>query len=244
MVRVAGLRGQVRAGITTPSEDGLSPPEQLAKLRERVSLLAAEQQRRWRELRKQACKLLGLPSSIRRISTRRKRNGCVSISLTHIFPVLTPLAIDPAHPFPFIPNFGFTIALELHGPTDHKNRKALIRMPAKIERFIRLPEEFCEKGQRFVALETVIGMFTQSLFPGYQVRGHGLFRIIRDSDLEVEEEAEDLALLFESALKRRRRGSVIRAEFDSLMPRSCADLLPRNWMSPARKFLFWMECLL
>jgi len=217
MVRVAGLRGQLRAGIMTPSEDGLSPPEQLAKLRERVSLLAAEQQRRWRELRKEL-QAVGItlldPPDLNKAETEWLRQHF----LTHIFPVLTPLAIDPAHPFPFIPNFGFTIALELHGPTDHKNRKALIRMPAKIERFIRLPEEFCEKGQRFVALETVIGMFTQSLFPGYQVRGHGLFRIIRDSDLEVEEEAEDLVLLFESALKRRRRGSVIRAEFDSLMP--------------------------
>jgi len=217
MVRVAGLRGQVRAGIATPSEDGLSPPEQLAKLRERVSLLAAEQQRRWRELRRelQGAGITILdPPDLGKAEMEWLRQHF----LTHIFPVLTPLAIDPAHPFPFIPNFGFTIALELHGSNDHKNRKALIRMPAKIERFIRLPDEFCEKGQRFVALETVIGMFTQSLFPGYQVRGHGLFRIVRDSDLEVEEEAEDLVRLFESALKRRRRGSVIRVEFDSLMP--------------------------
>jgi polyphosphate kinase len=217
MVRVAGLRGQLRAGIAMPSEDGLSPPEQLVKIRERVSLLAAEQQRRWRELRKElqdAGIIILDPPDLDKAETE----WLCQHFLTHIFPVLTPLAIDPAHPFPFIPNFGFTIALELLGPSDHKNRKALIRLPAKIERFIRLPEEFCEKGQRFVALETAIGMFTQSLFPGYKVRGHGLFRIIRDSDLEVEEEAEDLVLLFESALKRRRRGSVIRVEFDSLMP--------------------------
>ncbi|TPV98915.1 MAG: Polyphosphate kinase [Beijerinckiaceae bacterium] len=217
MVRVAGLRGQLRAGIAMPSEDGLSPPEQLVKIRERVSLLAAEQQRRWRELRKElqdAGIIILDPPDLDKAETE----WLCQHFLTHIFPVLTPLAVDPAHPFPFIPNFGFTIALELLGPSDHKNRKALIRLPAKIERFIRLPEEFCEKGQRFVALETAIGMFTQSLFPGYKVRGHGLFRIIRDSDLEVEEEAEDLVLLFESALKRRRRGSVIRVEFDSLMP--------------------------
>ncbi|WGJ16578.1 RNA degradosome polyphosphate kinase [Methylocapsa sp. D3K7] len=217
MVRVAGLRGQLRAGIATPSEDGLSPPEQLAKLRERVSLLAAEQQRRWRELRKElhdvGISLLDPPDLTKdEIAWLREHFQ------THIFPVLTPLAVDPAHPFPFIPNFGFTIALELFGPSDQKTRKALIRLPAKIERFIRLPDELGEKGQRFVALETVIGMFTQSLFPGYHVRGHGLFRIIRDSDLEVEEEAEDLVRLFETALKRRRRGSVIRAEFDSLIP--------------------------
>lgn len=217
MVRVAGLRGQLRAGIAAPSEDGLSPPEQLVRIRERVALLAAEQQRRWRELRKdlrEAGIVLLDPPDLGKAEVEWLRQHFFS----HIFPVLTPLAVDPAHPFPFIPNFGFTIALELQAPGDQKNRKALIRMPAKIQRFIRLPDEFGGKTQRFVALEIVIGMFTQGLFPGYQVRGHGLFRIVRDSDLEVEEEAEDLVLLFESALKRRRRGSVIRVEFDSLMP--------------------------
>ncbi|QBR72841.1 RNA degradosome polyphosphate kinase [Beijerinckiaceae bacterium] len=217
MVRVAGLRGQLRADIATPSEDGMSPPEQLIKIRERVSLLAAEQQRRWRELRRElesAGIMIVDPPDL----TKPEVDWLRQHFMTHVFPVLTPLAVDPAHPFPFIPNFGFTIALELLGPSDQKNLKALIRLPAKIERFIRLPDELAEKGQRFVALETAIGMFTQTLFPGYQVRGHGLFRVIRDSDLEVEEEAEDLVRLFESALKRRRRGSVIRLEFDSLMP--------------------------
>ncbi len=139
MVRVAGLRGQMRAGIPTPSEDGLSPPEQLAKIRERVSLLAAEQQRRWRELREE---LKGAGITLARTAgPHQGRNGLACQHfLTHVFPVLTPLAVDPAHPFPFIPNFGFTIALELVGPSDHKNRKALIRLPAKIERFIRLPD--------------------------------------------------------------------------------------------------------
>ncbi|MGH6845187.1 MAG: RNA degradosome polyphosphate kinase, partial [Methylocella sp.] len=176
MVRVAGLRGQMRAGIAAPSEDGLSPSEQLGKIRERVSLLAAEQQRRWRELRKElhgAGITLVDPPDLNKAETDWLRQHF----LTHVFPFLTPLAVDPAHPFPFIPNFGFTIALEMLGPSDHKNRKALIRLPAKIERFIRLPDEPGEKGQRFVALETTIGIFTQSLFPGYHVRGHGLFRV-------------------------------------------------------------------
>ncbi len=227
MVRVAGLRGQARSGLTALSQDGLTPAEQLVRIKEGVMALTAEQMRRWRELRSEI-EEVGIVIVEPGDLSRADRDWLEDHFLTRIFPVLTPLAVDPAHPFPFIPNLGFTLALELIRPGDRKTLQALVRLPQKIERFVRLPGPPAGPHQgreRFMLLETLVVMHAQRLFPGYNVRGQGLFRVIRDSDLEVEEEAEDLVRLFETALKRRRRGSVIRLEFASDMPVSLRELV-------------------
>ncbi|HZP09292.1 RNA degradosome polyphosphate kinase [Methyloceanibacter sp.] len=221
MVRVAGLRGQVVSGIETPSEDGLAPAEQLDRINRSVAELTAEQQECWVTL----VSLLadaGIHVLHADQLTEDERGWLEDHFLNHIFPVLTPIAVDPAHPFPFIPNFGFTLGLELVREGSLRAMHALMPIPPQLTRFIRLPG----KGDgsdgkepiRFIRLETVVGIFVSRLFPGYRVRSQGSFRVLRDSDIEVQEEAEDLVRLFESALKRRRRGSVIRLEIEATMP--------------------------
>ncbi|MFC4625349.1 RNA degradosome polyphosphate kinase [Daeguia caeni] len=216
MVRVAGLAGQVRAGVAMRSADGRTPQEQLEFVLEEVERLQAEQQDRLRALRKE---LEQENIEIVRPSSLSKAEKCwlENHFLDTIFPVLTPLSIDPAHPFPFIPNLGFTIGLQLVRRLDNHPMTALLRIPTALKRFIQLPNEQ-SNIYRFITIEDAVSLFIGRLFPGYEVRGAGTFRIIRDSDIEVEEEAEDLVRLFETALKRRRRGQVIRIEFDRDMP--------------------------
>ena len=222
MVRVAGLRGQVLAGVETTSQDGLTPSEQLDRIGEYADELSAEQQELWVELRNELSQN-GIHVVEPEHLTEHERDWLDDRFLTQIFPVLTPIAIDPAHPFPFIPTQGFTLGLELLPEGQEETMYALMPIPSQLDRFMRLPEKKSKRGDekpdiRFIRLETVVALFVNHLFPGCRVQGQGAFRLLRDSDIEIQEEAEDLARLFESALKRRRRGSVIRLEIESSMP--------------------------
>ncbi|MBU2962973.1 RNA degradosome polyphosphate kinase [Citreicella sp. C3M06] len=206
-VRVAGLRELAHAGNTNPAADGLSPAQQLVKINEIARALMMHQQKVLHQLEAELAEQ-GIDIVRLHELTDADRAHLEEQFLTQVFPVLSPLAIDPAHPFPFIANMGFCLAIQLERKRDRRVRSALLPIPHQIDRFMRLPSD---DGQfRFIYLEDVLLLHIESLFPGYRVKEHFGFRVLRDSDLEVEEEAEDLVREFEVALKRRRRGEVVR----------------------------------
>ena len=209
MVRVAGLKGQVASRVRGVNPDRLTPAQQLNAIAAKVNELAADQHRCLEtllaEMAEKGIHLVG-PDDL----SDADRKWLATMFRQNIFPILSPIAVDPAHPFPFIPNLGFGLVMELEGDADTENMIALVILPAQLNRFIRLPG----KRIRFIALEKVVLMFLYLLFPSFNVVSSGTYRVLRDSEMEIDEEAEDLVRTFESALKRRRRGSVVRLTVD------------------------------
>ncbi len=221
-VRVAGLRALERNGNATLSEDGRSPREQLLLINEDARRLLQTQQNVYNKLKKEM-EGSGICLLTRSKLSARDLKFLEDHFLNKVFPVLSPLAIDPAHPFPFIPNTGFSLALQLERVTDNRELQALLPIPQQIARFVALPGKPGEN--RFLPLEELLLLHLDMLFPGYTDRGHCIFRVLRDSDLEVEDEAEDLVREFETALKRRRRGEVIRLKMSAGAPEDMRALI-------------------
>ena len=220
MVRVAGLVDMLPNRSTMLSDDGLTPGGQLAAIRERASALMAEQQRVWGTLQGEL-REAGIAVLAGNELSDDERLWLETYFVDQVFPILTPLAVDPAHPFPFLPNGGFSAIFKLQRRDDKRPLMALLPLPPQVDRFVRLPGP----AIRFLPLEELIAIFLPRLFPGYGVSERGFFRLIRDSDVEINEESEDLVLLYESALKRRRRGDLISISLDADMPGELRDFL-------------------
>ena len=236
MVRVAGLRGQQREGVRVLSQDGLTPIQQLRRVNAEANRLMTDQQRVWRELRGELA-AQGLRLLEARDATATDRAAAETIFSASILPVLTPLAIDPAHPFPFIPNLGFALALKLRRRADNREVYALLPVPHQVARYWELPPAGNGRRKtqrRFLALETFLILFLDKLFPGCKLEGSGLFRLIRDSDVEIEEEAEDLVREFEARLKRRRLGEVVRVKIQASMPDDLREFIVEGLRAEAQ----------
>ncbi len=237
MVRVAGLKAQVRAGLHTLSYDGLPPERQLDAIHELAVSLIDRQQREWRSLKDELAE-----AGIRVVGAsdldENDRAWLERYFMDHVFPILTPLAVDPAHPFPFIPNLGFSFVLDLTRP-DGEHLKALVPIPSQIRRFVRLPGQ----GIRFISLESIVEIHLDRLFPQFTIGARGLFRLLRDSEVELDDEAEDLVRVMALALKRRRRGSVIRLTFNHDSPPELARFVI-NQVNCAEDDVFWVDGML
>ena len=232
MVRVAGLAAQVANGVTKRSIDGLTPGEQIDLVTGEIAALQDDQQKALAALREEL-EDAGIHLVRFQELKAADRKALEAVFTKAILPVLTPLSIDPAHRFPFIPNLGFSIGLQLTHDGDGRRMSALLRLPHGLRRFWTLPAN--NGAIRLIAIEDIVRAFLDRLFPGYACEGWGTFRVLRDSDIELEEEAEDLLGFFESALKQRRRGSVVRVEFDPLMPADLRDFMIGQLGAPASR---------
>jgi polyphosphate kinase len=234
MVRVAGLHEQVKAGVTVVSNDGLTPTEQMTRVHTAATALSNRQQERWRTLRVEL-RAAGISVLDPDELTDAERRYLKPLFMAEVFPLLTPLAVDPAHPFPFIPNLGFAIALKLKRKGDGRALNALIPVPSQVARFIDVtlahPQADLTAGdrpqRRFLTLENTIPLFLDELFPGYTVESQGAFRVVRDSDIEIQEEAEDLVREFEARLKTTI-GDIVRLKVSLDAGRSPRLHCPRN----------------
>jgi polyphosphate kinase len=241
MVRVAGLHEQAKSGVSILSQDGLTPAEQLTRIHAAASELIARQQKNWRILRA-ALRGAGIAVVDTDELSDAERAWLKPFFMTEVFPLLTPLAVDPAHPFPFIPNLGFAIALKLRRKVDGRALNALIPVPSQVARFIDVtpaksqpelaPGERAPK--RFVTLENAITLFLNELFPDYKVDAQGVFRIVRDSEIEIAEESEDLVREFEVRLKERRLGDIVRLKIDAAMDEAMRAFIVRELEADAR----------
>ncbi len=220
MVRLAGLYRQVAAAFGDRTPEGLTPIQQVEAVRARISVLMKSLRDTWLDLQ-EALEAEGI-QVVRSVDlAESERQWLDDWFQANAFPILTPIAVGPTHPFPFIPNQGFAIVLNLYDPTLARELDGLIQIPAQLKRFVRIPGE----TQRYLPIEQAILMFLDRLFPGFQLRAHGIFRVLRDSELELEEEAEDLVRTFESALKRRRRGQVILLSVNHRIPQHLLSFL-------------------
>ena len=224
MVRVAGLKGQQLQEVEAHSADGLTPGQQLSAITIEADRLLASQQQVWSEIRAElaATGIAVLGSrSLEGALDAADHDWLATYFREQLFPVITPQALDPAHPFPFIPNKGMGVMFDCIRLSDDEPVRELVMLPGAMPRLVRLPGE----GARYVAVESILKRFSESLFPGYLVRGAAEFRVLRDSDIEIEEEAEDLVRYFANAIKRRRRGRVIRLELETGMAPGLAAVL-------------------
>ena len=216
MVRVAGLHAQVDEGITIKSADGMTPQEQLEEVNKKANLLMANQQKTWKTLKEKVRKK-NIHILTKNSLNNEEKKWCSEYFDNHVLPVLTPLAIDPSHPFPFVGNLGLVLSIQLKHKNNNKKRNALLPLPTILPRFIKI--ECIKDSLKMIPLEEMLMLFSNKIFDGYDFLGGGLFRVIRDSDVEFQEEAEDLVLAFQKQLRTRRRGKVVRLKIDKNCPK-------------------------